>query len=167
MYASNKQMSSDFFLLGGYFHCRHCSWDSPESLPDRICLSKTVNNLAILCTHSHKLLCHVCLLTVPVLVLSVSGKTCSELSCMLRRPSRARPHHRHGLGLGDLHQWEKKTAAAQPMRAEQVPWAEARAEPWGLEATRETESESEEGAKGVVEWLKCGLTQVFVQRSLA
>ena len=64
MYASNKQMSSDFFLFGGYFHCRHCSWDSPERLSDRICLSITVNNLAIFSTHSHKLLYYVCLLTV-------------------------------------------------------------------------------------------------------
>ena len=64
MYASNKQMSSDFFLFGGYFHCRHCSWDSPERLSDRICLSITVNNLAIFSTHGHKLLYYVCLLTV-------------------------------------------------------------------------------------------------------
>ena len=69
--------------------------------------------------------------------------------------ARARPHHRHDLGLGLLVQSEKRTAAARPMRGRQVPWAEAGAEPWGMEARRESEGESEE-ERGVLKASEMG-----------
>ena len=158
-----------FSLLSGYFHCTHCSWDNPESLPDRICLSKTVNNLAILCTHSHKVWYYVCLLTVSQFwyclyleeknLLRVILHVEEAQPCKASPPPWPRPR-----GSPPMRE-ENGGSSTNESRAGPMGWGKSRAmRPGGNKGDREWEWGR---GKGVVEWLKCGLPQVFVQRSLA
>ena len=167
MHASNKQLSSDFFLLGGYFHCRHCSWDSPKNLPDRIFPSK---QLTIKRSYEHITISY-CVMYVCCLCPSF-GIVCiwenllrvvlhveEAQPCKASPPPWPRPR-----GSPPMRE-ENGGSSTNESRAGPMGWGKSRAmRPGGNKGDREWEWGRD---TGVVEWLECGLPQVFVQRSLA